>query len=118
MILSGTERRRQLVTAGVGTVLTLVMGTVLFVGFRIATQMRANIAALQTASSLQNYPDDISQQLTSLRDRLEARAYSGQALADLQGTVRHFDRLLKELNASASARSPELSRALQLWREY
>jgi two-component system, chemotaxis family, sensor kinase CheA len=118
MTPSGTERRRQLVTAGVGTVLTLVMGTVLFVGFRLATQMRANIGALQTASTLQTYPDDITQQLTSLRDRLEARAYSGQALADLQGTVRRFDRQLKELNASAYARSAELSRALQLWHEY
>ncbi|MGO9802486.1 MAG: ATP-binding protein [Steroidobacteraceae bacterium] len=118
MTLSGTERRRQLVTAGIGTVLTLVMGAVLFFGFRLATQMRANITALQTASTLQTYPDEITQQLTSLRDRLEARAYSGQALADLQGTVRRFDRQLKELNSSGYVRSPELSRSLQLWREY
>jgi two-component system, chemotaxis family, sensor kinase CheA len=102
----------------VGTVLTLVMGAVLFVGFRIATQMRASITALQTASSLQNYPDDITQQLTSLRDRLEARAYSGQALEDLQGTVRRFDRQLKELNAGGNVHSAELTRALQLWHEY
>jgi two-component system, chemotaxis family, sensor kinase CheA len=118
MNLSGTERRRQLVTAGIGTVLTLVMGMVLFIGFRLATQMRANINALQTASTLQTYPDEITQQLTSLRDRLEARAYSGQALADLQGTVRRFDRQLKDLNASGYVRSPELTRSLQLWREY
>jgi two-component system, chemotaxis family, sensor kinase CheA len=118
MTLSGTERRRQLVTAGVGTVLTLVMGAVLFVGFRLATQMRTNIAALQTASALQNYPDDITRQLTSLRDRLEARAYSGQALEDLQGTVRRFDRQLKELNAAGYVHSAELTRALQLWHEY
>jgi two-component system chemotaxis sensor kinase CheA len=118
MTLSGTERRRQLVTAGVGTVLTLVMGAVLFAGFRIATQMRTNISALQTASTLQNYPDDITQQLTQLRDRLEARAYSGQALEDLQGTVRRFDRQLKELNAAGYVHSPELTRAMQLWREY
>jgi two-component system chemotaxis sensor kinase CheA len=118
MNLSGIERRRQLVTAGIGTVLTLVMGMVLFIGFRLATQMRANITALQTASTLQTYPDDITQQLTSLRDRLEARAYSGQALADLQGTVRRFDRQLKELNASGYVRSAELTRSLQLWREY
>ena len=118
MLLSGTDRRRQLITAGVGTVLTLVMGLVLFVGFRIATEMRANIAALQTASTLQNYPDDISQQLASLRDRLEAKAYSGQALEDLRGTVRRFDRQLKELNASGYVHSQELTRALQLWREY
>ena len=118
MTLSGTERRRQLVTAGVGTVLTLVMGAVLFAGFRIATQMRTNISALQTASTLQNYPDDITQQLTQLRDRLEARAYSGQALEDLRATVRRFDRQLKELNATGYVHSAELTRALQLWREY
>jgi two-component system chemotaxis sensor kinase CheA len=118
MTLSGTERRRQLVTAGIGTVLAFVMGAVLFVGFRLATQMRANITALQAASTLQNYPDDITQQLTALRDRLETRAYSGQALEDLQGTVRRFDRQLKELNAAGSVTSPELTRALQLWREY
>ncbi|HEV2229617.1 MAG TPA: Hpt domain-containing protein, partial [Steroidobacteraceae bacterium] len=117
-MLSGTDRRRQLITAGVGTVLTLVMGAVLFVGFRIATQMRASITALQTASSLQNYPDDITRQLSSLRDRLEARAYSGQALEDLQGTVRRFDRQLKELNAGGNVHSAELTRALQLWHEY
>ena len=57
------------------------MGAVLIAGFRLATQMRANITALQTASMLQTYPDAISQQLNSLRDRLEARAYAGQALA-------------------------------------
>ncbi|HLY51987.1 MAG TPA: hypothetical protein VKQ31_03155, partial [Steroidobacteraceae bacterium] len=112
MTPSGNERRRQLLTAGIGTVLTLVMGAVLFVGFRLATQMRANIIALQTASTLQTYPDDITQQLTSLRDRLEARAYSGQALADLQGTVRRFDRQLKDL--SAYTQSSELNRSLQL----
>jgi len=112
----GNDRRRQLLTAGIGTVLTLVMGAVLFAGFRLATQMRANIIALQTASTLQTYPDDITQQLTSLRDRLEARAYSGQALADLQGTVRRFDRQLKDL--SGYTQSAELSRSLQLWREY
>src|SRR5438105_12745593 len=85
MTLAGTERRRrQLITAGLGTALTLVMGTVLVMGFRLATHMRANIGALQTASTLQTYPQEISHQLNSLRDRLEVRAYSGQALADLQ----------------------------------
>ena len=91
MSLAGTERRRQLVTAGIGTALTLVMGAVLIMGFRLATHMRANITALQTASTLQTYPEEISHQLNSLRDRLEVRAYSGQALADLQTTVKRFD---------------------------
>jgi len=119
MTLAGTERRRrQLITAGLGTALTLVMGTVLVMGFRLATHMRANIGALQTASTLQTYPQEISHQLNSLRDRLEVRAYSGQALADLQATVKRFDQMLNELGVSAEADSPQLHRALQLWHQY
>ena len=52
MNLAGKERNRQLVTVGIGTVLSLVMGAVLIAGFRLATQMRANVTALQTASVL------------------------------------------------------------------
>src|SRR6266513_2841300 len=119
MTLAGTERRRrQLITAGLGTALTLVMGTVLIMGFRLATHMRANIGALQTASTLQIYPQEISHQLNSLRDRLEVRAYSGQALADLQGTVKRFDQKLNELSVSGEADAPQLHRALQLWHQY
>jgi len=117
MTFSGTERRRQLVTAGIGTALTLVMGAVLIMGFRLATHMRASINSLQTASALQNFPEEISRQLNSLRDRLEVRAYSGQALADLQGTVSRFDQDLKQLAASGE-RSPQLGRALLLWHQY
>ena len=117
MTFSGTERRRQLVTAGIGTALTLVMGAVLIMGFRLATHMRASINALQTASALQAYPEEISRQINSLRDRLEVRAYSGQALADLQGTVTRFDQDLKQLSASGE-RSPQLGRALLLWHQY
>src|SRR6185437_10845804 len=117
MTFSGTERRRQLVTAGIGTALTLVMGAVLIMGFRLATHMRASINALQTASALQAYPEEISRQINSLRDRLEVRAYSGQALADLQGTVTRFDQDLKQLSASGG-RSPQLGRALLLWHQY
>ena len=119
MTLAGTERRRrQFVTAGLGTVLTLVMGAVLIMGFRLATHMRANIAALQTASTLQTYPEEISHQLNSLRDRLEVRAYSGQALADLQGTVRRFGQRLSELDVSGEVDVPQLHRALLLWHQY
>ena len=119
MTLAGTERRRrQLITAGLGTALTLVMGTVLIMGFRLATHVRANIGSLQTASTLQTYPEEISHQLNSLRDRLEVRAYSGQALADLQATAKRFDQMLNELGVSAEADSPQLHRALQLWHQY
>ncbi len=118
MNLAGTERNRQLVTVGVGTVLALVMGAVLLAGFRLATQMRANITALQTASTLQTYPAAISQQLNSLRDRLEARAYSGQALADLKTSVKRFDHDLEELGVAGEVDSPELDQALLLWHQY
>jgi two-component system, chemotaxis family, sensor kinase CheA len=118
MSLAGTERRRQLVTASIGTALMVVMGAVLLFGFRLATHMRLEIAALQTASRLQTYPVEIARQLNALRDRLEVRAYSGQALADLQGTVKRFDEDLKQLNASGDVDSPQLGRALLLWHEY
>jgi two-component system, chemotaxis family, sensor kinase CheA len=118
MSLAGTERRRQLVTASIGTALMVVMGAVLLFGFRLATHMRVEIAALQTASRLQTYPVEIARQLNALRDRLEVRAYSGQALADLQGTVKRFDEDLKQLNASGDVDAPQLGHALLLWHEY
>jgi len=118
MSLAGIERRRHLVTAVIGTLLMLIMGTVLLLGFRFATQMRANIIALQTASTLQTYPEELSRQLNTLRDRLEVRAYSGQALADLQTTVKRFDRELRVLSASVDADSPQLGHALLLWHQY
>src|ERR1051325_2926657 len=95
MNLAGKERNRQLVTVGIGTVLTLVMGAVLIAGFRLATQMRANVTALQSASMLQTYPAAITQQFNALRDRLESRAYAGQALSDLKSTVAHFNSQLR-----------------------
>ena len=118
MRVAGAERRRQIVTAGIGTALTLVMGAVLVMGFRLATHMRADIAALQVASTLQAYPEEIAHQLNTLRDRLEVRAYSGKALTDLQETVKHFDQDLKAINASGEVDSPQLGRAQLLWHEY
>jgi HPt (histidine-containing phosphotransfer) domain-containing protein len=118
MSLVGTERRRHLLTAGIGTALTLVMGLALIWGFRLATHMRTNIIALQTASTLQIYPEEISRQLNALRDRLEVRAYSGQAEADLQASVKRFDQELRLLGGSVDADSPQLGHALLLWHQY
>jgi two-component system, chemotaxis family, sensor kinase CheA len=118
MNLAGKERNRQLVTVGIGTVLTLVMGAVLIAGFRLATQMRANITALQTASVLQTYPAAMSQQFNALRDRLESRAYAGQALADLKATVQRFDTELDKLANGGYVQSAELDQALLLWHQY
>jgi signal transduction histidine kinase/PAS domain-containing protein len=118
MNVAGADRNRQLVTVGIGAILALVMGGVLILGFRLATQMRASVTGLQTASMLQTYPDAISQQLNSLRDRLEARAYAGQALSDLKATVEKFDRELEQLGAANFLQSPELDQALLLWHQY
>ena len=118
MSLAGTDRRRHLLTASIGTALTLVMGLALIWGFRLATHMRSNIIALQTASTLQTYPEEIAHQLNALRDRLEVRAYSGQALADLQASVKRFDHELRVLSGSVDADSPQLGHALLLWHQY
>ena len=118
MNVAGADRNRQFVTVGIGAMLTLVMSAVLILGFRLATQMRASVTGLQTASMLQTYPDAISQQLNSLRDRLEARAYAGQALADLKTTVKKFDHELEQLGAGGYIQSPELDQALLLWHQY
>jgi len=118
MNVAGADRNRQLLTVGIGAMLTLVMSAVLILGFRLATQMRASVTGLQTASMLQTYPDAISQQLNSLRDRLEARAYAGQALADLKATVKKFDQELEALGAGGYLQSQELDQALLLWHQY
>jgi signal transduction histidine kinase len=117
MSRSRSERRGQLVTASIGIALTLAMGLVLIFGYRLVTHIRASINALQAASALQSYPEEISGQLSALCDRLESRADSGQALADLQNTVRRFDRDFGQLSDSGND-SPELARALLRWRQY
>ena len=118
MNVAGVDKNRHLFTVGLGALLTLTMGFVLIFGFRLATQMRASVLGLQTASMLQTYPDAITRQLNSLRDRLEARAYAGQALADLKGTVKKFDKELEALGAGGYLQSQELDQALLLWHQY
>src|SRR5215470_14091263 len=118
MRVAGADRRRQFITAGIGTALTVLMGLVLFMGFRLATHMRADITALQAASALQSYPEEIAHQLNTLRDRLEVHAYSGKALTDLQETVKRFDQDLRAINASGDVDLPQLGRARLLWHEY
>src|SRR5579863_6617347 len=118
MNVAGKDRNRQLATVGIGTLLMLVMGGVLIFGFRLATHMRGDVSALQSASVLQAYPGTIAQQLNALRDRLEARAYSGQALADLRSTIQRFDFELDKLQAVPESRSSQLQQAVHLWRQY
>jgi two-component system, chemotaxis family, sensor kinase CheA len=118
MNLPSAERIRQIVTVGVGALLMIVMGGVLIAGFRLATQMQADISAMQMASGLQTYPNTVAAQLTSLRDRLEARAYAGQALADLRTTVERLNRDMQRLSTSDYGGSPQLDQAMVLWHQY
>jgi two-component system, chemotaxis family, sensor kinase CheA len=118
MKLSSADRTRQLLTVGIGALLTLIMGAVLIFGFRLATRVTVDIGALETASVLQTYPGALAQHLTALRDRLEARAYSGQALADLKATADAFDRDLKAMAEHDVGRASEFTTAMQLWQQY
>jgi two-component system, chemotaxis family, sensor kinase CheA len=118
MNVSGKERFRQGVTVAVGLLLTVVMGGVLLVGSRQATRVTVDVGGLQTASGLQAYPAILNEQLSALRDRLEERAYSGQALADLRATTDSINRDLQRLDAARLGHSSELNEALRMWREY
>ena len=118
MSLFGADRSRQVITVGVGALLSVVMGAVLLVGSRVATRVTRDVGGLETASTLQTYPAALTQQLASLRDRLEARAYSGQALADLRATSEAFNRDLQRLAADDLSGTSELEQATQLWRQY
>jgi signal transduction histidine kinase len=118
MSVARAERTRGIVTLTIGTLLLIVMGGVLIAGFRLATQVTANVSALQTASGLQAYPDILSQHLSVLRDRLEARAYAGQALSDLRVTSESFDRDLQRLSGEDFTKSAELDRATLVWSQY
>jgi signal transduction histidine kinase len=117
LIRTRSEFRGRLFTGAIGLALTLAMSLVLVFGYRLVTHIRSSINALQAASALQSYPEEISSRLNSLCDRLEARADSGQALADLQNTVGRFDRDFVQLSDSGNG-SPQVARALWLWHQY
>ena len=118
MTVTGVERRRDVITVAIGAALAVLMGVVLAAGIRQATRLHAEIAALQTASSLQNYPEDIARELDTLRERLEIRAYSGRALADLRATVSRFDASLRATTAGDVLDAADLARTQRLWHQY
>jgi HPt (histidine-containing phosphotransfer) domain-containing protein/PAS domain-containing protein len=109
---------QQLATVGLSTLLTAIMGVVLILGLRLATQMTAHISALQSASVLQTYPGALAREITSLRDRLEARAYTGQVFADLVTTNERFDHDLRQLASGEFGASEDVRQGLALWRQY
>ena len=73
----------------------------LFPGYRLADELAANTEALERASI--KAPAGIAGSLGSVRDRLGAGTYVGDALADLERSVDSFDRALKQLERSAAA---------------
>lgn len=118
MLLSDADRNRRLLTAAAGTVLAAVMGLVLIIGFRLATQIRASIGNLQRASELQTYPALISQQLTALRQRLDTLEYTGHVHAELAASVAGFNRDLVSLQHQPGLDPSALGAVTALWRNY
>ena len=118
MIAGGKEHRRDILTVGLGAALAVLMGVILFAGIHQATRLQTEIAALQTASSLQTFPEDIARELDTLRERLEIRAYSGRALADLRASVHRFDATLRQMATMDGMDAADLARTRRLWRQY
>ena len=117
MQFSGAERNGRLLIAGAAAAIAAVMVLVLVAGFRLATQIRASVGALQGTSVLQTYPAVLSQQLTALRQRLDTLEYTGHVHRELARTVRDFNRRLAEVerrNLDPAA----IRRAASLWRNY
>lgn len=113
------EPKPRRVTFNVAIMLSaLVMAGVLVFSAWATNQLRSSIAALQDAAPLQSYPDDIAQRLSLLRDRLEARADSGPALAEVRRAVNRFNQRLQALQAGSGKNMPELSEPLSLWTQF
>jgi signal transduction histidine kinase len=114
----GLASNRQVLTITLGILLAVIMGGVLIFGFQVATNLRGQVTALQAASMLQAYPEEISQRLSTLRDRLEAHGYEGQALANLKSSVGRFNHELERLHGGGAKELPELSQAMSLWTQF
>jgi signal transduction histidine kinase len=117
MQFSGSDRNGRLLIAGAAAAIAAVMVLVLIAGFRLATQIRASVGALQRTSVLQTYPAVISQQLTALRQRLGTLEYTGHVHRELARTVRNFNRRLagvERRNLDPTA----VRHAESLWRNY
>ncbi len=118
MQLSGTDRYRRLLAAGAAAAVVAVMALVLIAGFRLATQIRASVGALQTTSELQTYPAIISQQLASLRGQLDTLEYTGRVHSELAASVRNFDADFAAIEPRHDLDPAAIGRAQSLWRSY
>ncbi|MDE2295665.1 MAG: Hpt domain-containing protein [Gammaproteobacteria bacterium] len=91
--------RRPVLLIAIGAMLAAALGMALGSGFRLATRLREDIAAVQAASALQAYPDELVREVSGLRERLEVRAYTGRALTTLRDSTRAFSDRLQALAA-------------------
>ncbi|HEX6571020.1 MAG TPA: ATP-binding protein [Steroidobacteraceae bacterium] len=105
-------------TLGFLALLVTFIGAVLFPAYRLADELAANTEALKLASEHQGRPDAIANSLGSVRDRLGAGTYVGDALSDLDRSVDSFDRALKQLEQSAAGSTAELRTARATWSHY
>jgi two-component system chemotaxis sensor kinase CheA len=110
--------REGAVTVGVLALLIAFIGAVLWPGYRLADRLAANNAALKLASEQQGSPEAIADALESVRDRLGAGTYVGEAIDDLNQTVTRFDKALQALEGSAAASRAELRTARAVWSRY
>ena len=118
MQLSGTDRNRRFLAAGAAVAVVAVMALVLIAGFRLATRIRASVAALQTTSVLQTYPAVISQQLAALRGQLDTLEYTGRVHGELAATVANFNRDFATIERRHDLDPAAIHRAQALWRSY
>ncbi|HET7203315.1 MAG TPA: ATP-binding protein [Steroidobacteraceae bacterium] len=98
--------------------LIVFIAAVLVPGYRLAHDLSSNSTALKLASEQSGLPDAIAISLGSIRDRLDAGTYVGDALSDLEGSVNSFDGALKQLDQSEAGSSAELRAAGALWAQY
>lgn len=110
--------RNQAATAGFLLLLVAFLVTVLLPGYRLANELTANTAALRLVSEQRGQPDTMTRALTSVRDRLVAGSYIGQAIRDLAEPVGNYDRVLEQLRLTAAGQSAQFDEAAKAWTQY
>jgi len=110
--------RDRAATVGFLVLLMAFIGLVLVPGYRLASQLSSDTAALKLASEQRGQPVAIAKSLLAVRDRLGSRAFVGQAVKDLNGAVQSFEQSLAQLKPSAAGSSAELREIESLWSEY
>jgi signal transduction histidine kinase len=115
--LSANMRDRA-ATIGFLVLLMAFIGLVLVPGYRLASQLSADTAALKLVSEQRGQPVAIAKSLLAIRDRLGSRAFVGQAVKDLGGAVQNFEQSLAQLKPSAAGNSAEMRKIDSLWSDY